>query len=262
MGLGTFLGRLFGRNEAAASKSAAKDRLRLVLMHDRTDIPATMMEAIRTEMMTVLSKYVEIDNDAMDFQLEREAGAIGLVLNIPIRRVKSESEASEALAVMHAIQSGEAISGDVSAPPVDPSALVESPESEHAPRPAADKPAKRQGADAVDEGPAADTADLAKKEEINEAPSVSAEIAVKAAPLRLPGARVTASVSARALGYAKASGDAGLLGSNAAAETAPPQEEADQADSEAEETRPMVRDAWYSAELLHVTSSERQEPSD
>ena len=41
-----FIERLFGKTEKSA-KSIAKDRLRLVLMHDRADIPAPMMEAMR-----------------------------------------------------------------------------------------------------------------------------------------------------------------------------------------------------------------------
>lgn len=103
MGLFTIINNLLGRQNEQ-SKTAAKDRLRLVLMHDRSDIPATMMEAIRTEMVQVLSKYVEIDQEALEVMLEKEAGSIGLVLNIPIRRVKSEAEAAEALAAMQAIQ--------------------------------------------------------------------------------------------------------------------------------------------------------------
>lgn len=91
MGLIGLIDRFFGR-VPESSKNTAKDRLRLVLMHDRADIPASMMEAIRREMVVVLSKYVEIDQDALEVQLEKEAGSIGLVLNIPIKRVKSESE--------------------------------------------------------------------------------------------------------------------------------------------------------------------------
>jgi hypothetical protein len=216
---------------------------------------------------------VEIDNDAMDVQLEREAGAIGLVLNIPIRRVKTEAEASEALAVMHAVQSGEAISGSVPALPIDPPTLVETLAVEPAPLPTGDEPTEVPSPEAAveeaegvlpepfDAAPTTDAADVAK-EEMLEAASVSSEPAVKPTPLRLPGARVTASVPVRALGYTKANGDTGLLGSSAGAETASPSKETEPEDSDATETRPLVRDAWYSAELLHVMSSERQEPSD
>jgi cell division topological specificity factor len=97
MGLSQLIDKIFGR-VPEKSGSAAKDRLRLVLMHDRSDIPATMMEAIRAEMVQVLSKYVEIDNESLEVALEKEEGSIGLVLNIPIKRVKTEEEAAEAIA--------------------------------------------------------------------------------------------------------------------------------------------------------------------
>ena len=83
-----FLDRLFGRSEKSA-KSVAKDRLRLVLMHDRADIPAPMLEQMRLEIMTVLSKYVEIDEKALEVNLERsdDDNTVALVASIPIRRV-------------------------------------------------------------------------------------------------------------------------------------------------------------------------------
>ena len=56
MGLFSIINNLLGRS-TEQSKNAAKDRLRLVLMHDRSDIPATMMEAIRTEMKISESRW-------------------------------------------------------------------------------------------------------------------------------------------------------------------------------------------------------------
>jgi cell division topological specificity factor len=70
MGIATLIDRFFGR-APEASRETAKDRLRLVLMHDRSDIPATMMEAIRAELIQVLGKYVEIDQEAMDSKRTR-----------------------------------------------------------------------------------------------------------------------------------------------------------------------------------------------
>lgn len=123
MGLFSIINNLLGRS-TEQSKNAAKDRLRLVLMHDRSDIPATMMEAIRTEMVQVLSKYVEIDQEALEVMLEKEAGSIGLVLNIPIRRVKSEAEAAEALAAMKTIQDArDAKDADVTVEEATPEAV-------------------------------------------------------------------------------------------------------------------------------------------
>ncbi len=88
MAITAFMEKLFGRNEK--SKSVAKDRLRLVLMHDRADIPAPMMDKMRHELLVVLSKYVEIDESALEVTLDRADETVALIANIPIRRVRTE----------------------------------------------------------------------------------------------------------------------------------------------------------------------------
>jgi cell division topological specificity factor len=84
----SFIERLFGKSEKS-TKTIAKDRLRLVLMHDRADIPAPMMEEMRREILLVLSKYVDIDEKTLEVNLERadNSNTVALVANIPIRRV-------------------------------------------------------------------------------------------------------------------------------------------------------------------------------
>lgn len=82
----TLLERIFGRNET--SKSVAKDRLKLVLLHDRADIPAPIMEQMRKEIIAVIAKYVEINEEELQLDLERADSEVALVANIPIRRVK------------------------------------------------------------------------------------------------------------------------------------------------------------------------------
>ena len=88
MPLPSFLEKLFGRPEA--SKDTAKNRLRLVLMHDRAAIPAAVLEQMRTELLTVLSKYVEIDQQALEVNLERSEGTVALLANVPILRVRTD----------------------------------------------------------------------------------------------------------------------------------------------------------------------------
>jgi cell division topological specificity factor len=88
--MASLLDRLFGKNDKSA-RAVAKDRLRLVLMHDRADIPAPMLEQMRREILIVLSKYVDIDEGTLDVNLERENETVALVANIPIRRVRTES---------------------------------------------------------------------------------------------------------------------------------------------------------------------------
>jgi cell division topological specificity factor len=84
----SLLERLFGGKDR--SGAVAKDRLKLVLMHDRADIPAPMMEAMRKDLLAVLSKYVDIDETDLDVALEKADGTVTLVTNIPIRRVRTE----------------------------------------------------------------------------------------------------------------------------------------------------------------------------
>lgn len=94
MPLTTLIERIFGKKEDTA-KNIAKDRLRLVLMHDRADIPAPMMEEMRRELLLVLSKYVEIDEMELDVTLDRgEDNAVALIANIPIRRVRTPERKS------------------------------------------------------------------------------------------------------------------------------------------------------------------------
>jgi len=88
--MASLLERLFGKNDKSA-RAVAKDRLRLVLMHDRADIPAPMLENPRRDLFKVVSKSMEIDEAALDVNLERENETVALVASIPIRRVRTES---------------------------------------------------------------------------------------------------------------------------------------------------------------------------
>ena len=82
----SFFERIFGKGEKSA-RIIAKDRLRLVLMHDRADIPGPTMEAMRREILLVVSKYVEIDETLLEVSLERSHDTVALIANIPIRHI-------------------------------------------------------------------------------------------------------------------------------------------------------------------------------
>lgn len=83
-----FLGRVLGRN---GSKDDAKARLKLLLVHDAVDLTPAEMEAMKAEVVEVMSKYVEIDRSNIDFKLERSDGEIALVSNVPVRRVTART---------------------------------------------------------------------------------------------------------------------------------------------------------------------------
>ncbi|NEP62736.1 MAG: cell division topological specificity factor MinE [Symploca sp. SIO2G7] len=81
-----FLERLFGSRESI-SRDTAKQRLRLVLAHDRSDISPKNLERLRQEILEVVSRYVELDLDALEFSLESDQRMTALMANLPIRRV-------------------------------------------------------------------------------------------------------------------------------------------------------------------------------
>lgn len=81
-----FLGRLFGREEG--SKKAAKDRLRLVLVHDRASLSPQLLECLKEDLIQTISKYLEIDIDGLEVNLDQEEETMALVANIPIRSVR------------------------------------------------------------------------------------------------------------------------------------------------------------------------------
>jgi cell division topological specificity factor len=68
------------------SRSSAVNRLRLVLMHDRTQISPDTLAKMRDELVEVISKYVEIDQEALELNLEGDSNTIALMANIPVLR--------------------------------------------------------------------------------------------------------------------------------------------------------------------------------
>lgn len=84
MGVIDVIQRLLGLQPPSAS--TAKQRLRLVLAHDRSDLNPELLEQMRREILEVVQRYVEIDLDAGDVNLATEDQVTALVANLPIRR--------------------------------------------------------------------------------------------------------------------------------------------------------------------------------
>ncbi len=87
MTLRDILNKLFGRNPTSAAK--ARERLQLVLAHDRTDLSPDLLDQMREEILGVVAKYVEIDVEGGEVSLETEDRMTALVANLPIKRTLS-----------------------------------------------------------------------------------------------------------------------------------------------------------------------------
>ena len=83
--------------EKESTKETACNRLRVVLMQDRTNLTPELMERMRREMVDLLSKYVEMDKDALELNLEQDGDQVALMLSIPVIRAKDEDEIKAAL---------------------------------------------------------------------------------------------------------------------------------------------------------------------
>ena len=78
--------------EGDASKSVATNRLKLVLMQDRTNLTPKVLEQMRGELVDLLSKYLEMDKDLLELNFEQEGDQVALMLSIPVIRAKDEEE--------------------------------------------------------------------------------------------------------------------------------------------------------------------------
>jgi cell division topological specificity factor len=66
----------------------AKERLKVVLAHDRLKLNPELLEIIRDEILSVVSRRLAIDEDQVQINLTHEGGAEQLLANMPIRREK------------------------------------------------------------------------------------------------------------------------------------------------------------------------------
>ena len=78
--------------ETENAKDVACNRLKLVLMQDRTNLTPMIMDRMRKELVELLSKYLELDKELLDLNFEQEDNQMALMLSIPVIRAKNEDE--------------------------------------------------------------------------------------------------------------------------------------------------------------------------
>jgi len=81
----------------SSSKDLAKDRLRMVLMHDRVNCSPDLLEMIKNDILKVLAKYVDINDMELDMQISQELSDANepvsvLCANIPIKNMRRYSD--------------------------------------------------------------------------------------------------------------------------------------------------------------------------
>lgn len=77
---------LFGKKEN--SKDIARDRLRLVLSQDRLSLAPQTMEQMKDAVISAISKYVEIDQEGIEFSWSDQERKKALLASIPVKSVK------------------------------------------------------------------------------------------------------------------------------------------------------------------------------
>jgi len=90
------LGKIFGKSKN--SKDVAKERLKLVLIHDRANVSPQFLEMLKSEIIKVITNYMDVDESALEIQLTRTKSDDGqsvvpaLYANIPIKNIKKSGK--------------------------------------------------------------------------------------------------------------------------------------------------------------------------
>ena len=84
-----FLERLFGKNRRSANQ--AKERLHLVLVHDRTNLSRSALEDLKDEIIDVISRHIDIDPAAVNIEMNQDGRQQRLIADIPIKGPKRRS---------------------------------------------------------------------------------------------------------------------------------------------------------------------------
>jgi cell division topological specificity factor len=78
-----FINRLLGRDKPSAH--LAKERLKLVLVHDRTDLSPAALAKLKDDLITTISRHVDIDENGVRIEMTRDGREQRLIADIPLR---------------------------------------------------------------------------------------------------------------------------------------------------------------------------------
>ena len=84
-----FFDRLFGKTKSADS---AKERLQLVLIHDRTDLTPAELDSLKDDLIATISRHVEIDAQSMRIGVQHDGRSQRLVADIPLKTARRRAK--------------------------------------------------------------------------------------------------------------------------------------------------------------------------
>ncbi|MGI0482690.1 cell division topological specificity factor MinE [Geminocystis sp. CENA526] len=70
------------------SRYRAKNRLELVIAHDRAGVNPELIDKMRQEILEVVSRYLDINVEEMEFSIQSNDRNTSLSANLPIKKVK------------------------------------------------------------------------------------------------------------------------------------------------------------------------------
>lgn len=87
-----FLDRVLGRSSRGSS-ATAKERLQFILVHDRINLPPERLQAMKQEILSVISKYVLVDGDKVEVALQQRDQNSLIIAEIPFSKNLDQDEA-------------------------------------------------------------------------------------------------------------------------------------------------------------------------
>lgn len=88
----SFFDRFFGKKNSADN---AKERLQLVLIHDRTDLTPAELDSLKDDLIEAISRHVEIDAQAMQIGVQHDGRSQRLVADIPLKAARRRAKRSK-----------------------------------------------------------------------------------------------------------------------------------------------------------------------
>jgi len=69
------------------SKEIAKERLKIILIHDRIELSPHEFNQLQLDLCKVLAKYLKVDSKEIDLKVNRDINSMALEAKIPLRSV-------------------------------------------------------------------------------------------------------------------------------------------------------------------------------